>query len=44
VHWLFVVAGRQGYEAYDIDTRSIGLFQSQQQAADAVARAAGAAS
>lgn len=34
--------GRQGYEAFDIDTRPIGRFQTQAAAADAVARRAGA--
>lgn len=35
--------GRQGFEAYDADTRSLGLFPTQKAAADAVERAAGGA-
>ena len=32
--------GRQGFEAFDADTRSLGLFPTQKAAADAVERAA----
>jgi hypothetical protein len=33
--------GRQGYEAFDRDDRSLGIFPNQQTAADAISEAVG---
>jgi hypothetical protein len=35
--------GRQGIEAFDSDTRSLGIYHDRKNAADAVTRAAGRA-
>jgi hypothetical protein len=39
IGYLFA-RGRQGTEAFDIDTKSIGIFPDQKSAADAISRAA----